>query len=46
MLISKAQVETYKSWDPREGKERDHAVSQWTHRGLSVSDYSPTAALT
>jgi len=25
---------------------RDHAVSQWIHRVLSVSDYSPAAALT
>jgi len=43
MLINLTQVETYKIWDPREGKT-DHAVSQWTHRGLSVSDYSPAAA--
>jgi len=24
----------------------NHAVSQWSHRGLSVSEHSPTVALT
>jgi len=39
MLISLTQAETTRL-------KRDHAVSQWSHRGLSVSDHSPTATVT
>jgi len=45
MLISLTQVETTRN-GTLEKENRDHAVSQWTHRGVSVSVYSPTAALT
>jgi len=39
MQISLTQVEATRNGTLEEEK-RDHAVSQWTHRGLSVSDYS------
>jgi len=45
MLISLTQVESTR-YGTLEKEKRDHAVLQRTHRGLSVSVHSPTAALT
>jgi len=45
MLISLTLVETTRN-GTLEKEKWDHAVSQWTNWGLSVSNYSPTAALT